>query len=291
MKSLPRDGSVARDLVNRWVADATDGKISQLIIDPLDGETSLVLASALLFTGDWKNRFPKANTHHAPFHVGRIDIGVQMMSMAEALPHATIDDVELIDKPLGSGELSMTFLLPAADTVLPFGEVEALAALERALSPQKLSRWLGACKPETVDLWIPKFKISARTDLKRVLESLGVKQAFDPQKADFTGIVADTPLFVSQCIHEVRVEIDEDGAKASSATMVGGTFGGPPPPRPRFNANHPFLFLIRHRPTGLILFMGRVVEPPGPVSDRKKVDEPPKKPGGQAQGGGGGGMF
>jgi serine protease inhibitor len=286
LRQLPGDRHIARDMINHWFADRTDGAIDQLITDPFNSDTALVAATALHFSGKWQNQFSKRATKTRAFFVGEKKISVPMMSMAERLPYAEVDGMQIIDKPMLGGDLSMMFLLPSGGSVGFQQELSALTEVERALTPASLRRWIAACKNQTVDISLPKFKIAARCDLGQILKSLGATQAFDASEADFRGVSANQKIFLSTCIHEVRLEIDEEGATASAATMGGGSFGGPPP-RPSFVADHPFLFVIRDRKSGLILFAGRVVNLPGDVSERttKDVLHVPMKAGG------GSGMF
>jgi serpin B len=161
--------------------------------------------------------------------------------------------VQLLELPYRGHELGMVVLLPEAQDGLP--------ALERQLSAPTVARWLEALEPTAVDVTLPRFTCTAGADLKQVLQALGMRRACTPQ-ADFSGI-SGTPLMIGAVLHKAFVAVDEQGTEAAAATMVGIFLGAalePPEPVP-FVADHPFVWLIRHRPTGTILFVGRVCDP------------------------------
>ena len=114
-----------------------------------------------------------------------------------------------------------------------------------------------------VDLFLPRFKVNSQIALAEVLQSLGMKQAFT-KSANFSGIT-DEPLWISAVIHEAVVEVDEKGTEAAAATAIVFPTAAAPaeePPKPKlFRADHPFVYAIRHRETGDVLFWGRVEKP------------------------------
>ena len=118
-----------------------------------------------------------------------------------------------------------------------------------------------------LNLRVPRFSTRTGVDLKQRLMDLGVRDAFTPEAADLTGIVDPTSsgeagLFVSTAIHEAWVSVDEEGTEAAAATLFGAdTGGGPPVDPPRVHVDRPFLWFIRDRQTGAILFSGFVSDP------------------------------
>ena len=118
-------------------------------------------------------------------------------------------------------------------------------------------------KRRLVDVRLPKFKYTVATDLTGVLPKMGMTDAFDASKADFSGMTAQERLFIGAVLHKAFVAVDEEGTEAAAATviMMKGRAMPAPEEAVAFHADHPFLFVIRHRETGLILFMGRVNEP------------------------------
>jgi serpin B len=111
---------------------------------------------------------------------------------------------------------------------------------------------------------MPRFKFAGEFSLADTLNSLGMVDALNPAKADFSGMTTAEKLFISAVIHKAFVAVDEDGTEAAAATavMVGTTSMPIEEDQPKvFNADHPFVFLIRHNSTGAILFMGRLSNP------------------------------
>jgi serpin B len=150
---------------------------------------------------------------------------------------------------------SMLVLLPKKDS-------SNIAALEKQLTAENVSKWTDSLKSSKVDVYLPKFKITwGTTSLLDPLKSLGLKNAFTDQ-ADFSGITGDKSLFISDVVHKAFVEVNEEGTEAAAAT---GTIMRATSielnPTPEFRADHPFVFLIVDKATQNILFMGKVSDP------------------------------
>lgn len=140
-------------------------------------------------------------------------------------------------------------------------EIEGCGQLETSLNARNLSTWLARMKTTEVDLFIPKFKMESSFKLNATLTAMGMRDAFQ-RSADFSGINGTRDLFISLVAHKAWVEVNEEGTEAAAATVVRMTRGiHQESPRPTFRANHPFIFLIRHNPSGTILFLGRLADP------------------------------
>ena len=168
--------------------------------------------------------------------------------------YAAIDDLQILEKPYGAGEFSMVILLPQNGP-------RSLSALEAVLTETSLVKWLGAQSLETLQLYLPRFKLQTGYELRGVLEALGLRRAFDPSAADFSGMCTTENLALDKVIHKAFVEVDELGTRAAAVTAGSGFMGGSPPRPLVFRVDHPFVFLIRDNRTGGILFIGRVVNP------------------------------
>jgi len=120
-------------------------------------------------------------------------------------------------------------------------------------------------RKESVEVWLPKFKLEAAAQLKEILQALGMKEAFDPKTANFSGMCGETksqaPLAISEVVHKAFVEVNEKGTEAAAASAVVMTTRGMQPRPITFHADHPFIFLIRDNQTQTILFLGRVLNP------------------------------
>ncbi len=163
------------------------------------------------------------------------------------------DTCQVLEMPYAGDDLSMVMLLPR--------ERGGLSELEEKLSAQQLDAWSKELRTREVVLYVPRFKMTVSFGLGDALKSLGMGDAFSLPPADFSGMTGEKDLFISAVLHKAFVEVNEEGTEAAAATavVVAATAVGQGPPV--FNADHPFLFLIREKQTGAILFMGRVVNP------------------------------
>ena len=148
----------------------------------------------------------------------------------------------------------MVVLLPARDR---FEEFDA------ACTASTVGPIIDRLSPRQVAVTLPKFEFGASFDLTRTLTQMGMRDAFRFLAADFSGIDGGRSLFLSAVIHKALVRVDEKGTEAAAATAVIGMRGGAPARPVAFTADRPFIFLIRDRNAGAILFMGRLVDPRG----------------------------
>ncbi|XP_036101360.1 serpin B10 isoform X2 [Molossus molossus] len=247
-----------RKEINAWVASQTEGKIVNLLPDDaVDATTRMVLVNALYFKGLWEHQFSVQNTAEKPFRISKTaSKPVQMMSMREKLPVFHIEEPQATGLQLyyESRDLSLFILLPE--------DIGGLGQLEEAATYEKLSAWSHADMMELYDvqLHLPRFRLEETYDLKSALRGLGVSDAFNQGKADFSGMSAARNLFLSNVFHQSFVEVNEQGTEAAAGTgsEVGFRIRLP---SIEFNADHPFLFFIRHNKTNSILFYGRFCSP------------------------------
>ncbi|CAH1779515.1 unnamed protein product, partial [Owenia fusiformis] len=248
----------SRQYINEWVSNITMEKIPELLqvgdITPL---TVLVLVNAIYFKGEWQNPFNPDLTAISAFNVTPTQqISVAMMynvSMYRYFEDTTLD-AKILELPYTGEEVSMIIILP--------NQQDGLADLEANLTLSKLNAAINNLyAPYTanvVNVWLPKFKIKFRSELGEHLQDLGMVDAFNAG-ADFSPLCGLCNVRISKVIHEAFVEVNEEGTEAAAATAVIILKGVP---RPKiFRANHPFLFLIRHKKSGSILFMGRITSP------------------------------
>uniref|UniRef100_A0A803WCH3 Serpin B10 n=1 Tax=Ficedula albicollis TaxID=59894 RepID=A0A803WCH3_FICAL len=259
--NFKRAAEQVRSQINSWVENKTERKIQSLLPPgSLHSRTVLVLVNAIYFKGKWEKKFLEKNTSEMPFRISKTKTKpVQMMSLKDTffILHETTMKFRIIELPYVKNELSMFILLP--DDISD--NTTGLELVERELTYEKLAEWT---KPDNmmkaeVDLYLPKLKMEENYDLKSPLSSMGIRNAFDPGQADFTGMSAKKDLFISQVIHKAFVEVNEEGTEAAAATGVLMM-------RSRvltttFKADHPFLFFIRHNKSQTILFFGRFCSP------------------------------
>jgi serpin B len=247
----------ARREINAWTQERTDGRIRDLVpAGALNPSTVLVLVNAIYFKAAWEDQFETGATVDAPFRVSpERDAVVPMMNRTGALAYRENELAQVVELPYGGGGMSMVVVLPRAP--------DGLAELEAALTAEWLEEWTSGLGERRVALSLPRFRVERGFSLNRALGSLGMRRAFGD--ADFSGMVEGGGVFVSEVLHKAFVDVDERGTEAAAATAVVGmmlSMAWDAPETPVvFRADHPFLFLIRDRATGSILFMGRVADP------------------------------
>jgi len=242
-----------RKVINTWVEKQTNDKIKNLIpMGVLDGLTRMVLVNAIYFKGDWASQFKESDTRERDFYVSaEKKVKAKMMYQQGKFRLTEDADAQALEMPYKGDRLSMLVLLPK--------QKDDIGRLEKALTAEKLRDLVAKLRKTTVEVTFPKFKVETGYDLIPPLQSLGMKDAFI-RKADFSGMDGTKHLFISAILHKAFVEVDEKGTEAAAATAAVMALSSAPM-HPRFNADHPFLFLIRDNTTGSILFMGRMVNP------------------------------
>ncbi|MBN1506944.1 MAG: serpin family protein [Sedimentisphaerales bacterium] len=245
----------ARRTINNWVAKQTNDKIKDLISPgALNFRTRLVLTNAIYFKGNWASQFEKDRTRDQPFTLlDGTKAQVAMMSQQSRFNYGQTDTLQVLEMPYKGDDLSMVILLPK--------KTDGIKALEQDLAPENLAKWLTNLRRRQVIVFVPKLKMTSKFSLAQVLQSMGMTDAFT-DRADFSGMTGNRDLYLSAVIHQAYVDVNEEGTEAAAATgaVVGITSIGPDM-TPVFRADHPFLFLIRDRATGSILFLGRVLNP------------------------------
>jgi len=246
-----------RATINAWVAQETNNKIQNLLgPGTVTPATLLVLTNAIYFKGSWLDPFNKNYTEKDDFHLSaKQTVQTPMMDRMGSYNYydgGTFQEVEL---PYQGNELSMVVLLPKT--------IDGLPALEKSLTAANLSAWLNKLAPAPkVNLELPVFTMTESFDLGGILSAMGMPQAFSGT-ADFSGMTGK-PLFqISRAVHKAYVDVNETGTEAAAATamMMVGASQAEEKEIISFDADHPFLFLIRDTTTGSILFLGRLADP------------------------------
>ena len=238
----------ARNAINGWVAHRTENQIPTLFPQgSINTLTRLVLANAVYFHGDWKVKFKKDSPNEI-FHALTGDVSVPTMhgNNNAGIWSGTGWNAAALDYV--GNTTSMIVVVPDAGT---------FAAFEAGLTFELLNAILAGAHPSGgADLIMPRFKFSTDVGLNDTLSALGMPDAFS-DGADFSGINGARDLRVQSVIHKAIINVDESGTTASAATGVSVGVTSVPP---TLVVNRPFLFFIRHNPTGAILFQGRVVD-------------------------------
>jgi serpin B len=258
-KTSDASADAVRREINRWVAQKTQDKI-QDILSPGDvnKDVKLVLANAIYFKGAWASPFEKAATTTQPFHPStNSQTDVRLMFQLADCNYTANADFQAVELPYSGDELSMVILLPR--------QIDALGQMENQLNPAFLARLLAQMKKQNVEIFLPRFKLESRFELNDTLAETGMPDAFNPWKADFSGINGlRQDLYIFGVYHKAWAEVTEEGTEAAAATAVvlgDSVVAKSPPPPPVFRADHPFVFLIRDTRSGSVLFIGRLADP------------------------------
>ncbi|XP_030204370.1 leukocyte elastase inhibitor isoform X2 [Gadus morhua] len=253
----------ARVEINTWVEKQTQDKIKNLLVPGLvDSQTRLVLVNAIYFKGKWDKPFKEEATEETAFKLNKNDTKkVKMMYHKARFPLAFIPEAncQILELPYEGKELSMLICLPM--------EIEdgttGLEKLEAMLTYETFMKWT---RPDMmgrreVNVGLPRFKMTQTYDMKDLLVSMGMVDAFDQGLSDFSGMSSANDLVLSKVVHKAFVEVNEEGTEAAAATAAIMMLGCSMMKTPQFVADHPFLFFIRHNPSKSILFAGRYSSP------------------------------
>uniref|UniRef100_A0A1A8PS36 Leukocyte elastase inhibitor n=1 Tax=Nothobranchius rachovii TaxID=451742 RepID=A0A1A8PS36_9TELE len=252
----------ARLTINSWVEKETHGKIKDILDQgAVNGLTKLVLVNAIYFKGNWNKQFNESATRDTSFRINKNSSKqVKMMYQKSKFPLTYISEAacQVLEMPYKGKELSMLIFLPNNIEDSTTG----LEKLESVLSYENFVEWT---RPDMMDevevqVGLPRFKMEEKYDMKAVLMSMGMVDAFDMGKSDFSGMSPANDLFVSEVYHKAFVEVNEEGTEAAAATAAVMMLRCALRPA-TFIADHPFLFFIRHNPSNSVLFAGRYCSP------------------------------
>jgi len=240
------------DQINAWVSEKTEKKIPRLLSnEAVEADTRLILTSAVYLRALWERPFSKKFTRPGKFNVSATKtVTVPYMGQVADFAYASAAGVDLLELPYEGEEASCVLLLPR--------KVDGLGDLEKSLTAEAFSGWYQRREKAEVAVSLPRFQVRSRVELSGALARLGMRLPFTGA-ADLTGISSDeNTLSLSKILHQAQVSVNEAGTEATAATAVIGIARTMPV---AFRVDHPFLFVILHKPTGAILFVGRVTQP------------------------------
>ena len=238
--------------INAWADTATAGKIPK-VIDEIGGDLVMLLMNAIYFKGNWRSQFDPDNTHNAPFATERgTSYTARMMHLeTQEVALATLNGAQAVDLPYGQAAFTMTAILPPAGT-----DVDVFI---QSLDQPRWNAIIGALHHTKADVYLPKFTMKWKDTLNSDLKSMGMENAFCEGCADFTRMSPlGNDLFIDFVQQNTFVNVNEEGTEAAAVTTVGVGVTSLPP---SIRFDRPFVFVIRERLSGTILFMGKVAVP------------------------------
>jgi serpin B len=245
----------AADAINTWVDEATNGLIDGIVEPPIDPLTMLFLINAIYFEGQWTTPFDPARTRPGEFRRpdGSSSATPFMWMSNQRFPFASNPEYEAIELPYGGEAFVMTVVLPS--------EAIGIDTFVESLDATAWAGIIAGMGEAEVLVGLPKFSLEYEKSLNEVLKALGMEVAFDEAAADFSRMhrdALDMGLHISRVKQKAFVEIDEEGTRAAAVTSVEvGVTSAPP----TFVADRPFVFAIRERLSGALLFTGVVRDP------------------------------
>jgi len=242
--------------INDWVTRRTEGLITEIVESPLPDYAVMYLINAIYFKGDWTQRFDRSRTEPAPFHLADgTTVRVPMMRSAAALTVQAYQDagVEMVELPYGGQAFSMIVVMPR--------DPAALDTLVAGLTAERWNDWVARLDTTSLYVSLPKFRLVNDLKLVSPLTAMGMGIAFDcmpPEMADFTRMHQPQEACITNVKHKTYVDVNEEGTEAAAVTSVEiGVTSAPP----AIVIDRPFLFAIRERLSGTILFLGAIRNP------------------------------
>ncbi|MCK4357945.1 MAG: serpin family protein [Candidatus Cloacimonetes bacterium] len=250
----------APDIINTWVEENTNGKITDLI-QQISPDEMMFLINALYFKGQWKFQFDEADTEEDIFHLSdeTTKTVLMMKSSGKDYKYYFDNNFSAVRMPYGRDKVSMYVFLPGGEYNLD----DFIASIDA----ENWNNWMNSFDSlanifeyeeeyECFEFGLPKFKLEYEKELNDALIALGMGIAFNPS-ANFGGMSDVKPLWINYVKQKAFIEVNEQGSEAAAATVVSMTSGIPP----NFIVNRPFFFVIRDDRSETILFMGKILDP------------------------------
>jgi len=244
----------ASKMINDWVASQTNNKITDLVSpDSIDPLTALILTNAIYFKGTWVHEFDPELTIDSDFELASGElVTVPMMHTDSEIScnYTETDDAQILELPYKGNTVSMIIILPKTNNI---------SIAKETINPEIISSFVNDFSERSIDVSLPKFSTKTEYSLKETLIDMGLNVSFTPS-ADFSGITGHKDLFIDKVIHKAYIEVNEEGTEAAAATSVHMVLTSMPMTT-TFHADHPFVFVLYHKETGTILFIGELNDP------------------------------
>ncbi len=239
--------------INTWVSQKTNNKIPDMISQPIDSSTVMILLNALYFNGPWAVKFDSSLTQDDFFNsYSGSSEKCKMMLKKDTITCYAANQYQAVDLPYNNENVHMTFILPEVGV-----DINSFISSFSENDWQQIRNSYWTAK---LYFYLPRFTLNQSSHLSDALKALGMPTAFDKDKADFSRINAingDQRLYISKVEQKTFIEVNESGTEASSTTEVPLYARDHPGPN-EIKINRPFLFVIHDISSGTILFFGKV---------------------------------
>lgn len=249
LKDISPKGENGMNAINDWVKKNTEGLIPKFLKAPLDVNVALV--NAAYFKAKWKEKFNKENTAKEDFHnADGSTTKVDMMHTSGQFNYAEIEGMRILELAYGNSNFAMDLILPEEGKTLN----ETLAKLDSNLFTSIMSYIFSEISFYKVHVGLPRFNGSTDTDMLDTLQKMGLSSL------ELNSIAKDQLITINKILQSTYINVDEEGTEAAAATIVGGCASAGPIDEVTMTLDRPFLYIIRERSTGTILFMGQQVK-------------------------------
>ncbi len=244
------------NLINDWCKEKTHGKIPT-IIDRIPDNAVMYLINAIYFLGTWQYAFDESKTTEAKFYLENGEnVDYMQIAMEANLRYYSDSQLSAVELPYGNGSFAMIFILP----------VNGINSFIETLTPESWGQIQQKMVIGKTVVKIPKFKFEFKSLLNKPLYNLGMVDAFDCDRADFSNINPVSDLCISRVIHKTYIELNEKGTEAAAVTAIEiiKTTANPDEPHEKINyfiADRPFMYAIIEKSTGGIIFIGKMMNP------------------------------
>ncbi|OPG97236.1 hypothetical protein B2I21_15265 [Chryseobacterium mucoviscidosis] len=257
LRTLNGQPTQAKEEINQWVQQHTEGMIPNLMQEPPEKEALMILVNAIAFDGNWMDEFDPEYTTDDEFKLANGKaLSVPMMHQKKQFQYSENKDWQAVRLPYGEGQMHLLVVLPREGRTLDQVQQQLLDA------PKRLD---AGSEYRLVELSLPRFRAEYGVNLRETLQQMGMEMAFDPYAANFTGMISPGPnlqAYIGQIQHHAVMEVNEQGTVAAASTMVGMAAGSAPPTDPvKMNMNRPFMVAVVDEATDAWVFAGSIYNP------------------------------
>ncbi|XP_078067457.1 serpin H1-like [Mustelus asterias] len=246
-----RDKRSTIQSINEWGSQTTNGKLGEITKDVSSVDGALFV-NAMYFKPHWDEKFHETMIDKRGFMVTRAHtVSVPMMHRSGLYNYYEdeVNKVQIVEMPLAHKYSSMIYIMPR--------HVESLERIEKLLTKEQLNTWFSKLQKRAVGMSLPKVNIEVSHELQKHLQELGLTEATDKNKADFSGITGKKDLHFSNMLHATAFEWNIEGNPYDTDLHTREEMKSPK----LFYADHPYIFLIRDNKTKSILLIGKLVKP------------------------------